>query len=293
MSDYSSTKSPVSGNYPLLATEGGAAGFTRVAPMLTPERLKDEFLFGIPLKSPLTNQTMSDDTLKSIIAKSAAAVELKCKIDISPVQRSIKIMYDRTKFTQGWNQIDVGRANILSVEEWSIRSSNSTSTVQNVQVGNGEGSMLFKLPLEWIDLSMAHKGLLHLAPVQTTYTGASLVGGSPASSPYAPLFIALSSLNVIPGYWFVKFTCGFKDGGIPETINELIGIEAAIRVLSMIAPTNKYNSKSIGIDGASQGLGSAGPQWMAARLQDLKEQKAQLESLISAYYSNKIMMSNI
>lgn len=294
MSDYNSSKPVISGNYPQrVSKDGGAAGFTRVEQFLTPERLQNEFLFGVPLKSAITGQTMTPDTMKSIIERAAAYVEMKCKIDVFKTAREVRLDYDRTKFTQGWSQLNLGHSNVRSVEEWSIRGQNSAYSLNGAPAGSGQGSVLFNLPLEWIDLSMAHKGLIHLAPLQTTFTGQSLVGGAAATGPYAPLFMTLSKLTFIPGYWYVRFTTGFDDGAIPKPINDLIGTVAAMEILSMLGPTNKYNSKSIGIDGASQALSGPGPQVFALRLQDLEKKKIELTETVKKYFGGGIYMSNI
>src|ERR1035441_5229640 len=65
--------------------------------------------------SILTGQIMTDETIKNIIRRAAADVELKCKIDIFPVQRIKREDFDRVKYLQGWNQLQmpfgkIGRA---------------------------------------------------------------------------------------------------------------------------------------------------------------------------------------
>lgn len=65
--DYSSNKKNPNAMFPQKASKlsgEGAAGFTRVESWMTPERLRAEYLFGIPLVSPITQEKMTDDTLK-------------------------------------------------------------------------------------------------------------------------------------------------------------------------------------------------------------------------------------
>jgi hypothetical protein len=306
MADYSNNYKPsVTKQFPKFATKDGVAGFSRVEPFLTVERLKKEFLFGIPLVSPITKEKLDDDTIKAIINKSATAMEMRTGIDFTLVQRFKRIDFDRTKYLQGWNQLLVGFPNIRSIEEVAIRAVNSTSipeipsrhpqqnmTSVSPLPDNTYGDVLFSLPLSWIDMSYADRGILHLVPLQTTYTGTGIVGGATTGA-YAPLFAIFTKLAWIPSFWSVRVTCGFSDNAFPSPVNQLIGTEAAIQILSMLSTLHRYTSKSIGIDGASQGLGLVGPQIYILRIQQLEADKAELIDMIKHHFSAGLIMSNI
>lgn len=299
--DYSSTKPNVVKQYPEGSTSlsgEGVAGFTRVEAWLTPERLKNEFLFGIPLVSLITKEKMSDDLLKTLIRKAAARVELECKIAVTPQQKFDRIEFDRTKYLQGWNQLQLKYGNVSSVEEVAIRAVNS----QNVQQGvtnvdfslpnQQEGSTLYIVPLDWIDMSMANKGLLHFVPLQTTFSSYGVVG--PSAGAAAPLFAIFSQLQWIPSFWAVKYTIGFQENSVPAPVNELIGDYAAMEVLSMLGPLIRVTSQSISLDGASQSTSGPGHQLYALRYQQLQEQADNLKDLIKRRFGKGAMfMSHI
>lgn len=298
--DNSNNKNNPAGSYPADVTTlsgEGAAGFTRVEEWITPERLKNEWLFGIPLVSPITKQTLTDSTLKNIIRRAAANVELKCKVDVFPVQRFERIEFDRTKYLQGWNQLQLGYSNISSIQEVSIRASNSQTTAQNVTFppnnGNGdiEGSPLYIVPLEWIDMNQAHKGLLHFVPLQTTFGSYGVVG--PSAGAAAPLFAIFSQLQWIPSFWACKYTSGFKENSIPAPVNDLIGCYAAMEVLSLLGPLNRHTSQSISLDGASQSTSGPGPQLYVTRYGELKDKVDDLIDLIKSRFGKKIFMSHM
>lgn len=293
--DNSNNKQNPSASYPQGATKlagEGAAGFSRVESWMTPERLKAEYLFGIPLVSPVTKDKMGDDTIKSIIRKVAANLETKLRIDIFPVQRIHQLPFDRTKYTQGWNQLDVNYTNVSSIQEVSIRASNSVSTPGNPTppAGHEEGSVLYSVPLEWIDMSHAHKGLLHFVPLQTTFNSYAVVG--PSAGAAAPLFAIFSQLQWIPSFWFVKATHGWAENSIPAPINHLIGCKAAMQILSLVGPLNRFNSQSISLDGSSQSVSGPGPQLYALRMQELEKEVADLEDLLGKRFGNKFFMTN-
>lgn len=289
MADYTESKRRITGNYPQkVSKDGGAGGFDRVESFLTPERLKAEFLFGIPLKSPLTNETMSDDTLKSLIRKAAADIEMECKIDIFKTQRKTRLEFDRTKFLQGFGQLNLGFSNLYSLEELSIRTVESVSTQNPTpDAVNEDGRLIFKYPLAWIDIdSTGHKGIIHSVPLQTAYTG---VGGGVGAygGAASALLTAFNQLSWMPAFWYVKFTTGFDDNAVPSPINTLIGNKVALKVLSQLGPTQKIASKSIGIDGVSQSVSGMGPQQFSFRIQDLEKEIEGLKNAIGKYFGGR------
>ena len=294
MADYSSTKGNINKVYPAKASNKGVAGFSRVEAMLSVTRLKNEFLFGIPLVSPLTRERMSDETLSAILNRARARAELECRIDISPVQRTTNLPFDRTKYIQGWNQIDLSWCPVHSIEELSIRGTDSVSTPDNPQGGgpDGLGTLLYNVPLQWLDMSMANKGLVHMVPLISSFTGTGLVGAA-IQGPAAALFMVFNQLPNIPSYWFCKWTSGFDENAVPATINDLIGCYATLEVLSLIGPLRPYNSQNISIDGTGQGVSGPGPALFKQRVDELTQKVAELKDIIKARFTQKIVMSHI
>lgn len=300
MADYKSTKPQTTHNYPQKATRGGVSGFERVQPFITPERMRNEFLFGIPLKSFLTGQVMSDETLKSLIARAAAQVELKCKIDIFPVQRLIRQDFDYTKYSQGFNQMNLGWAPLKSLEEVAIRLVNSTVYYDGQSNQNDpEGELIYAFPLSWVNLAYGYKGVLNFTPIQTVYGGTGMAGGINSSGGgmgpggAATLMTAMSRTRLFPSFWSIKATFGFDENAIPSPLNDLIGYTAALEVLSLLGITNWATSKSISIDAASQSVSGPGPQIFALRITQLEEKKKDLEDLIKKRFTaNGIFMSH-
>lgn len=293
MSDYTNSKPRIAGNFPndvSKASGPGAAGFSRVTAFPTPDRIRDEYLFGIPLASFQTGQALSDKAVQNIINRCAANAELKLKVDIFPVQREVKKEWDRVKWLQGWNQINLNYKNISSVEELSIRTTNSISTnIPNPDPNQAAGTILYNIPIDWIDMgSLTRSGLIHLVPLQTAYSSTGFSGN--ITGPAAPLFAVFSQMQHIPSFWYCRFTCGFQENSLPEPIADYISLLASIEILGMIGPTNKYNSQSIGLDAASQSLGSAGPNIYQQRIQELQQRKLEAENLIKSRFNVKIMM---
>lgn len=303
MADFKNRKRNPHGSYPLdhevkpeLSTVMGS-GFTRVEPWITPERLKKEWLFGVKLVSPTTRQELDDDAIKAIIARAASRVELECNIDVFPVVRVVRLPWDRIKAGQGWGQLSVGVRQIRTVLEVSVRTVDSMYVKDDVAYRDDddsrEGAVLFKVPLSWIDPSYLRKGVIHFVPLLSSGDG-GVISGLPAlayaSNPMAHLY---RYQNQMPSFWFVRYESGFEENAIPSIINDLIGIYAAIDILSMLGPTNRYNSQSIGLDGASQGVSGPGNQLYALRIQELMQKADMLKDIIRSRFSNKIFMRHI
>lgn len=351
MSDYRRTKPNIWKNYPAKASSKGVAGFSRTESLLSVSRLKTEYLFGIPLVSPITRERMSDEVITAALNRGIARVELECRIDVTPVQRVTNLPFDRTKYLQGWNQIDLSWFPIHSVEELSIRGTNSRSYPDNPDGGDfgispdepfpcdhlpcqapcrhlpcdrqgcnhgpwhepknrieipgqqiegrsyepsshGEGTLLYNVPLQWLDLSLGNKGFIHMVPLISSFTGTGLVGAA-IQGPAAALFMVFNQLPNIPAYWFCKWTSGFDENAIPVTINDLIGCYATLEILSLIGPLRPYNSQSIGLDGASQGVSGPGPALYKQRVDELNQRISELKDIIKARFTAKLIMSHI
>lgn len=72
-----------------------------------------------------------------------------------------------------------------------------------------------------------------------------------------------------------------------------MGVYAALEVLSILGPSNRYNTQSVGLDAASQSVSTPGVQIYSTRAADLQAQKSELENLIKSRFNTKIFMTHI
>jgi len=298
MSEYGQgTKPKPTLGYPLDAQKDGVSGFGRTEPFMNVQRLKDEFLFGIPLYSFITGEKISDETLKSIIRRSAAKVETKCRISIFPIAREKRIDFDLTKYRQGFLQMNLGACPILSLEEVSIRLSNSSVYPYAIQTqGNESGELIYTFPLEWVNLSLASKGILTMTPIGVSGLasgGMATIGTPTADIAGAALLGLMNKANHYPGFWLVRWTSGFNANSIPSEINTLIANYATIELLSMVSNTNIFSGKSIGLDGASQSVSTAGPAIFKERIDLLAAENKDIEDRLRKHFGPGIWMQHI
>ena len=75
---------------------------------------------------------------------------------------------------------------------------------------------------------------------------------------------------------------------MPRVINEIIGINAALEILSLLQATNKSQSYSLSVDGLSQSSTTPGPQVYQARIDFLLKKKDGLVKKIKNTYGGQI-----
>ena len=105
----------------------------------------------------------------------------------------------------------------------------------------------------------------------------------------------LSQFQWLPAFFAIKYTHGLsnQEGVIPIPVNELIGMIAAIEILSDLQSANKYNSTSVSQDGLSQSASSSGPQIYVKRIEDLTIKKDKAMAKLKAIFTNRYFLSNI
>ena len=228
----------------------------RYLPLPTVQTLKDTSLFGIPLKSAFTGETIPDTTLADCILKAVSELEHALNIFIMPVQFEERHDYNREIWTQQYAWQKLNNSPILDV--------------QSVELSFGNGTPLPPLvsfPLEFCYVN-SQEGAIRLVPVLGTPTSGFILS-SFAGAQWNALLAA--GIFEFPGAVKVIYRAGFDLCKIPAMIAGLIEKMAAYQALMILAPLLFiYTSVSIGIDGTSQSSSNMGSQFLALRLTGLK-----------------------
>lgn len=279
MADYTQSKSGPGRTFPDNAIE---SGWNRVEPLVTPDQVKARHMFGIPLvsamKDPITNkaQVYTNEMIKDTIDRAIALVEQETGLDIFPVRSKEKHPFDRHEY-ESFGYMRLERRPIASVEKLTITPPS--------------GADLYQVPIEWIETAYLPKGQINLIPL-----GNAIAYGSPADvgSGGALFLNVLGSQPWVPAFWQVEYTSGFPDGSIPKGINELIGVVAAMEVLSALGATyGKSSSHSLGIDSLSQSISTPGPQIFVQRLNDLAEKRKWIVKKLKTSYGLNLFSGNV
>lgn len=269
---------PLNPPFPFMNTNQESSP-TRYLPIPTATSIKTTALFGIPLKSSLTGETLSDAAIDSYISKAISELEHTLNIFITPVTFNERHDYDREIWTQQ--------------HAWQKLNNSPILDVSSVKLSFGNGSPLppfVDFPLEFVYVN-SQEGAIRLVPVLGT-PASGFVLSSFAGAQFQALMAA--GMAQFPGAVDVTYRAGFEQNKVPALIVGLVEKMAALMVLSSIGHLLfPYNSVSIGIDGVSQGVGTPGPQFLAGRIAELKEQIASEMDAAKGYYLKRTLLDFI
>lgn len=275
MSDY--TKSKAFGNkaYPVNAFATSEL-MQRCEPILTPELLISRYL---KIQEKKIREKFSDTELKDYINLAMNEFERTSKLVVNKVQDAERVPFDRDLY-KAFVYIKTKHGPILSVEEINIQSSN--------------GESIYVLPPDWIETGYAHQRQLNLIPILSIFGAAGLQDGR-ASNAGLIFLQAINNFQWLPAFFTVKYTYGLSntEGQIPIIVNEVIGMIAAINILSMLQSFYLQTSTSISQDGISQAASGPGPKVYTQRIEDLEKKKEKALAEIKATFSMKYFLSNI
>ena len=143
-------------------------------------------------------------------------------------------------------------------------------------------------------MGFAHKRQINLVPILSIFGAAGLQDGQPSNA--GLIFIqAVNNFSWLPAFFTVKYTTGVcqKEGHLPVVINDLIGLTAAMEILSAKQNQFLYNSTSVSQDGISQSASGAGPQTYQNRINILQQKRDMMLKKIKAEFHQKYFLSNI
>lgn len=273
-----SSTAPIS-SFPLRATNEIEPSVDRYSALPTPDDMRNQSLFGIPLKSALTGQTVTDATLQSYINQAISQIEHTLDIYITPVQFLDKHDYVREMFAHSFAYVKLDHPNVISVESVQISFNNDTLAPAAIT-----------FPLEHVHL-MPQEGVVQLVPAYGTSLAGFLLSAFSGVQ-----FCAFQNalLQNWPGAIRISYTSGFQPGKIPSSISGVIERLAAYKFLSALGPVIfPVNSSSVGIDGASQSVSTLGPGFLKQRMDELdKTIKEELDAL-KGYYQRRFLVDTI
>lgn len=261
--------------FPSWATDQNGAN--RYLPIPTAARMKKQSLFGVPLTSRLTGETVEDATLETYIAESISEIEHELDLYITPTQFAERHDYNREMQFWSFGYLQLHHSPILNVNKFQLTFNNGVG-----------GPPMVDMPLEFIHVQ-PQDGTIQLVPA----SGVSISGF--VASVYSGLgYHAFNSqaISSWPGAILVEYTAGFPEGQVPALLAGLIESLAAYRFLSTLGPVLfPYSSVGISIDGTSQSVGTAGPAFLQQRLSELEKIVQRQKEAARGYYQKRFLLS--
>jgi len=258
--------------YPIEANHTSSL-LTRVEPMLTPELLRSRYLKGIDLKD------FTDDELKDQIILATNEFESLTNLTVKKTQYKERIPYDYALY-RAFLFFKTNHRPILSVQSFVVESSN--------------GEEIYRLPPDWLELGNAHRGQINFLPLLTIF-GTSGVIATAAPSGALIFLQSLVNYKYLAAFWTIDYCVGLShdDGKLPIIVNDIIGMGAAIDILSIKQNQIKYSSQSISQDGIAQSSSGLSTQTYQKRIDQLTADKERLMKKIKQIFNSKFFMSNI
>ena len=251
----------------------------RYLPLPTANSLKKGALFGLPLKSYLTQQVVEDSTLESFISQAISEIEHTLNLFITPVTFSERHDYSREMQFWSFGVTKLNNSPILNIEQYQLTFNNG--------IGIPGSLPLVDIPLEFVHVQ-PQDGTIQLVPAQGVTISGFIV------SIYSGLgYHAFNSqaISYWPGAVFVKYRAGFEKCRVPALLVALIENLAAYKFLSALGPVLfPYNSTSIGIDGTSQSVSTPGPLFLQNRLKDLQNMIQTEMEAAKGYYQKRFLV---
>ena len=269
------SKTPTDGIYPVWAPDGEdtTGKFERYKPLPTFTTLKTRALFGVPLTSALTGETIANETLTHYIDTAISELEHELDLYITPVTFEEKHDYSKHEFTWSYNYLKLNHSNVISVEEVELTFSNTEDPIGFIQ-----------FPLEHVHVQ-PQEGVIQLVPAFGTSLSGFLLSAFSGTQFHALRAIGLQNF---PGGVRVRYTSGFEKDKVPSAVVELIENMAAYKLLTFIGPLIfPHNSVGVSMDGVSQSVGTAGPQFLANRIKDLENIINKQKEAIKGYYQKR------
>jgi hypothetical protein len=269
------SKTPQIAPFPAWSIDQKEPSVQRYLPLPTAESIKNGALFGIPLKSNLTQQELPDETIQNYINEAISQIEHALDLYITPVEFSEKYDYDRHHFTWNYNYLKLNHPNVLYVSSVELSFSN------NAVPG------FVQFPLEHVHV-MPQEGVIQLVPAFGTSLSGFLLSAFSGTQFHALRAIGMTNF---PGGVRVKYTCGFEQDKVPAVLVGLIETIAALRILSILGPLIfPHNAVSINTDGVSQSTSTLGPGFLRQRMDELEKQRDQYMDAAKGYYQRKFLV---
>ena len=245
----------------------------RIEPIVTPELLKSRYLKGIDVSK------YSDEEIKDHINLAINEVELMTGLNLDKIQFKERKPFDRDHYRE-FVYFKLNNGPILSLEHIAIESSN--------------GENIYNLPADWIEMGFAHKRQINMIPILSVFGASGLQDGQ-ASNAGLVFIQAINNFQWMPAFFSITYTTGVchKEGSLPIVLNDILGMSAAIELLSAVQTNFKYNSTSISQDGISQASSGAAGQTYQPRIEMLEAKRAKQLAKIKAEFSVKYFLSNI
>ncbi len=258
------------------------ASWGKLEPILTPDQLVSRHLFGIALESGMRDtrgrpQRMTPEMLQDEIERAVSRLEFELHIDITEKRRQDKEPFDKSLY-ESFAFFRVKHRPVTNIFAVDVVPSNNVS--------------IYNIPLDWVETGMLSQGQLNVIPLNIAIQNGGFI---PSESAGGAIFLSILAQKVyIPAFWIIDYSSGFPTNMMPRLLNEIIGVDTAIEVLTKLGATYaRSTGHSVGVDGISQSVSGPGPQIFVQRITDLQLRKKGLVKQIKTQCGMNMIIGEI
>ena len=281
MADFTQSRTFKTAQYPVHAIETSGL-LRRTEPFLTPELFKSRYLLGIPTFI-YNEKIFTPEVLKDRIMMAMNETEAQIGTTITREEFVDKLPFDWSLY-KSFIHIKPRHSPIISLESLSIVASND--------------EVIFQIPSVWVDMANASIGQLNVIPLLAAF-GATSTTGSPitatsqgAGVAFLAIWGAAGGNQSVPSYWQVNYSAGLsnREGQVPVLVNQLVGTNAAINIISQLAQIWITTSQSQSQDGITQSSSTLGPRVFQLRIEELIKNRDELIRKIKGIFAKKYVI---
>jgi len=281
LADYTQSRTFKTAQYPIHAIETSGI-LRRTEPFLTPELFESRYLLGIP-NFIYNKHIFTPEVLKDRIMMAMNETEIQLGTTITREEFVDKLPFDWSLY-KSFIHIKPRHSPIISLENLAIVASND--------------EIIFQVPSVWVDMANASIGQLNVIPLLAAF-GATNASGTPitatnqgAGVAFLAIWGASGATTQVPSYWQVNYSSGLsnREGQVPVIVNQLIGTNAAINIISQLAQIWITTSQSQSQDGISQSSSTLGPRLFQLRIEELTKNRDELIAKIKGAFAKKYVI---
>ena len=281
MADFTRSRSFKVGQYPVHAIETSGL-LRRTEPFLTPELFRSRYLLGLP-NFLLGEELLKPEILKDRIMMAMNETEAQIGTTVTREEFVDSLPFDWSLY-KSFIHLKPRHSPIITLEDLSIVASNS--------------EVIFTVPSVWVHPANFSIGQINVIPLLAAF-GATSTTGSPitasgqgAGVAFLAIWGAAGGNQNVPAYWQVTYSSGLsnREGQVPVLVNQLIGTNAAINIISQAATFFLTTSQSQSQDGISQSSSTLGPRAFALRIEELTKNRDELISKIKGIFAKKYVI---
>jgi hypothetical protein len=158
------------------------------------------------------------------------------------------------------------------------------------------GAEIYNLPLEWLEMGNATRGLLNVVPLGIIFSGGGLGFEAQAGSlTGSALLQVIGAQGWLPAFWTVECETGLMDaeGQVPVIVNEAIGIASALYAIDVLLPLFRVASQSMSVDNLSQSVQDRIIDIMERKQETLEKRYSMIVKHLKTMFGNNFFTSNV